>query len=295
MTTATKGTKESMNKELSVAVELARRAGQAVMDVYATEFAVASKGHNDPVTEADRQANDLIVTGLKEAFPQDTVVAEESPPPDDLPASGRVWYVDPLDGTKEFIARNGEFSVMIGLAVNGQAQLGVVYRPEGDVLYAGTVGSEAWMEQQGIRSALVIKEQDAGRPLTLAVSRSHRHPMVEKISRALDVGNEIPSGSVGLKIGLIARGEADVYLEPGPYTKLWDSCAPEAILRAAGGAFTTILGQPLIYGEARSEASVKAQLANTHGLLASNGFCHERVVQALTPVVEELGLKPREA
>ena len=104
-----------------MAVELARRAGQAVMDVYATDFAVASKGHNDPVTEADRQANDLIVTGLKEAFPRDTVVAEESPPPDDLPASGRVWYVDPLDGTKEFIARNGEFSVMIGLAVNGQA------------------------------------------------------------------------------------------------------------------------------------------------------------------------------
>ena len=285
-----------MNEELAVAVELARRAGQAVMDVYATDFAVASKGHNDPVTEADRQANDLIVRGLKQAFPEDVVVAEESPPPDDLPAAGRIWYVDPLDGTKEFIARNGEFSVMIGLALNGHAQLGVVYRPEGDVLYAGAVGSEAWMEHGGLRTALVIKEQDSGRPLTLAVSRSHRHPMVEKISRTLGVEDEIPSGSVGLKIGLIARGEADVYLEPGPYTKLWDSCAPEAILRAAGGEFTTILGQPLIYGENRSpKALVRDQLANTHGLLASNGFCHERVVQALRPVVEELGLKPREA
>lgn len=280
-----------MNKELSVAVQLARRAGHAVMAVYATDFAVSSKGKNDPVTEADRQGNDLIVKGLTEAFPLDTVVAEESPPPDCIPASGRVWYVDPLDGTKDFIARNGEFSVMIGLAVNGHAQLGVVYRPEGDVLYAGAVGSEAWIERRGIRSPLVIKEQDAGRPLTLTVSRSHRHPMVEKIGRALGVGNEIPSGSVGLKIGLIARGEADVYLEPGPYTKLWDSCGPEAILRAAGGAFTTIHGQPLVYGKSLSpRASVKDQLANTHGLLASNGFCHERVVQALRPVVEELGL-----
>lgn len=279
-----------------MAVQLARQAGQAVMTVYATDFAVSSKGKNDPVTEADRQGNDLIVKGLNEAFPLDTVVAEESPLPEGLPASGRVWYVDPLDGTKDFIARNGEFSVMIGLAVNGQAQLGVVYQPEGDVLYAGVVGSEAWMERRGIRTPLVIKEQDAGRPLTLTVSRSHRHPMVEKISRALGVGNEIPSGSVGLKIGLIARGEADVYLEPGPYTKLWDSCGPEAILRAAGGAFTTILGQPLIYGASLSPTvSVKDQLANTHGLLASNGFCHERVVQALRPVVEELGLKPREA
>ena len=152
------------------------------------------------------------------------------------------------------------------------------------------------MEHGGLRTALVIKEQDSGRPLTLAVSRSHRHPMVEKIGRALGVEDEIPSGSVGLKIGLIARGEADVYLEPGPYTKLWDSCAPEAILRAAGGEFTTILGQPLVYGQApSSKALVRDQLANTHGLLASNGFCHERVVQALRPVVEELGLKPREA
>ncbi len=285
-----------MNKELSVAVQLARQAGQSVMAVYATDFAVASKGKNDPVTEADRQANDLIVKGLHEAFPLDTVVAEESPPSDGIPALGRVWYVDPLDGTKDFIARNGEFSVMIGLAVNGQAQLGVVYRPEGDVLYAGVVGSEAWMERRGIRSPLVIREQDSGRPLTLTVSRSHRHPMVEKIGLVLGVGNEIPSGSVGLKIGLIARGEADVYLEPGPYTKLWDSCAPEAILRAAGGEFTTILGQPLVYGESlSSRALVGNQFANSHGLLASNGFCHERVVQALRPVVEELGLKPREA
>ena len=284
-----------MSKELSVAVELARRAGQAVMDVYATDFAVASKGQNDPVTEADRQANVLIVKGLQETFPKDTVVAEESPIPDGIPGSGRVWYVDPLDGTKDFITRNGEFSVMIGLAVDGRAQLGVVYRPDGDVLYAGAVGSEAWMEQRGSRSPLAIKEQNVGRPFTLTVSRAHRHPMVEKIGRALGVGNEIPSGSVGLKIGLIARGEADVYLEPGPYTKLWDSCGPEAILRAAGGEFTTILGQPLIYGENPSPGTlVGDQLANTHGLLASNGWCHERVVHALRPFVEELGLKPRE-
>ncbi len=284
-----------MNRELSVAVQLARRAGQVVMDVYATDFAVASKGKDDPVTAADRQANDLIVKGLNEAFPVDTLVAEESPPPGSVQDSGRVWYVDPLDGTKDFIARNGEFSVMIGLAVDGQAQLGVVYRPEGDVLYAGVVGREAWMERRGIRSPLAIKEQKAGRPLTLTVSRSHRHPLVEKVGRVLGVGNEIPSGSVGLKIGLIAREEADVYLEPGPYTKLWDSCAPEAILRAAGGAFTTILGQSLIYGKSPSpRADVGEQLANTHGLLASNGFCHERVVHALRPVVAELGLKPRE-
>ena len=275
-----------MHKELSVAIELARRAGQVVMEVYATDFTVAYKGRNDPVTEADRQGNDLIVKGLNNAFPQDIVVAEESPSPDGVPIPRRAWYVDPLDGTKDFIAKNGEFSVMIGLAVNGRAQLGVVYRPEGDVLYAGAVGHEAWMEQQSNRAPLVIKESGSGRSLILTVSRSHRHPMVETVGQALGVENEVPLGSVGLKIGLIARGEADVYLEPGPYTRLWDSCAPEAILRAAGGEFTTILGQPLVYN--------LRQLANTQGLLATNGFCHERVVQALRPVVEKLGLKSRE-
>ncbi len=275
-----------MKKELAVAMELARNAGQVAMDVYTTNFAVAYKGNNDPVTEADQQGNDLIVKGLQEAFPHDTVVAEESAPLEVIPTPRRVWYVDPLDGTKDFIARNGEFSVMIGLAVNGQAQLGVVYRPDEDVLYAGAVGHEAWMEQQGILTPLVIEERDPGRSLILTVSRSHRHPLIKKIGQALGVGNEIPLGSVGLKIGLIARGEADVYLEPGPYTKLWDACAPEAILRAAGGQLTTILGQPLVYGF--------QQLANTHGLLATNGFCHERVVQSLRPVVDELGLKPRE-
>lgn len=269
-----------MKHELSVAVALARKAGQAVMDVYATDFAVAYKGKDDPVTEADRQGNDLIVKGLEEAFPHDLVVAEESPSPDGdgIPASRRVWYVDPLDGTKDFVARNGEFSVMIGLAVNGRAHLGVVYRPEGAVLYAGVVGDGAWMEHREKRTPLVIREKDSGSPLTLTVSRSHRHPLVETIGRALGIGNEIPLGSVGLKIGLIASGDADVYLEPGPYTKLWDACAPEAILRAAGGTLTTILGQPLVYDVGR--------LANTHGLLATNGFCHARVVQAVKPVAD---------
>ncbi len=279
-----------MEHELSVAVALARQAGQIVMDVYATDFAVAYKGANDPVTEADRRGNDVIVQGLREAFPHDVVAAEESAhpftsPDADAPTSTRrVWYVDPLDGTKEFIAGNGEFSVMIGLTVHGRAHLGVVYRPDGDVLYAGAVGTGAWMEQHGMRVPLAIAERDVGRPLIMAVSRSHRHPQADRIASMLEAGQEIPLGSVGLKIGMIARGDADVYVEPGPATKLWDACAPDAILRAAGGQFTTILGQPVAYGG--------LPLNNPHGLLATNGFCHERVVHALQPVVRELGLQP---
>lgn len=275
-----------MDKELSLVVEVVRQAGQIVMDVYATDFAVAYKSQNDPVTEADQRANDLIVKRLEQAFPHDLVVAEESPKPAVTQPTPRVWYVDPLDGTKEFISKNGEFSVMVGLAVNGRAQLGAVYRPCGDVLYAGIVGRGAWMEHENTRTSLVTQERDPGKPMTMTVSRSHRHPLLGTVSQALGVGREIPLGSVGLKIGLIARGEADVYVEPGPYTKLWDACGPEAILRAAGGQLTNVLGQPLIYGV--------PQLNNAHGLLATNGFCHARVVQALEPLLDTVRLKSQD-
>ena len=174
---------------------------------------------------------------------------------------------------------------MIGLAVNGQAKVGVVFRPDGDVLYAGVVGQEAWMETNGERTPLAVTVPEPSAAITLTVSRSHRNPMLEKIGRDIGVGKEVPSGSVGLKIGLIARGVADVYMEPGPYTKLWDGCGPEAILRAAGGQFTNVLGEQLHYG--------LTQLKNTHGLVATNGAYHEKVIKGLEPVAKELGLTPQ--
>jgi 3'(2'), 5'-bisphosphate nucleotidase len=276
----------SYAQEIDQAIRIARQAGTILMKIYATEFSVEFKGYKDPVTEADTQANALIVKELAQAFPQDLIVAEESPPPIEKSATSRMWYVDPMDGTKEFIAKNGEFSVMIGLAVNGQAHLGVVYRPDRDLLYAGVVGQEAWREQNSIQTSLTVDPTKESGSTTLTVSRSHRNPLVNKIKSILGVTQEMTCGSIGLKIGLIAEGKADLYLEPGPYTSLWDACGPEAILKAAGGEFTNVFGQPMQYGI--------AQLKNTHGIVASNGANHEQIIQALKPVVEELGLKRQE-
>jgi len=272
-------------RELSVAVDLARKAGKVVMEVYATDFSVSYKGASDPVTDADKRGNDLIVAGLEQAFPEDIVVAEESEPPVDSRAASRIWFVDPLDGTKEFVAKNGEFSVMIGLAIHGRAQLGVVYRPDGDILYAGVVGQGAWMEMGGQHTPLTVIEPKSLVAPTLVVSRSHRNPLLENICKDLGVEKEVSSGSVGLKIGLIARGIADIYIEPGPYTKLWDACGPDAILRATGGQFTNMLGEPLTYD--------LTQLKNTHGLVATNGAMHEKVINGLKPIAKELGLTPK--
>jgi 3'(2'), 5'-bisphosphate nucleotidase len=265
---------ENWSREIQIASDLARQAGRLIMTIYEQDFAVSYKGLNDPVTAADQQANTLIVEGLATNFPQDSIIAEESRPPLHLQRTGRIWYVDPLDGTKEFISRNGEFSIMIGLALNAQAQLGVVFRPTEDQLFVGITGQEAWMEHQGARHPLTATQAKDPHALSLVASRSHRSSHLSTIIRTLNIQNEFPMGSVGLKIGFIAQGGADCYMEPGPYTKAWDACAPEAILRGAGGCFTDVHGNPIQYGT--------NEFRNLHGVVGSTKDCHERVIQALT-------------
>ena len=261
-------------REIRIASTLARQAGEVIMSIYKKDFSVSYKGANDPVTEADQQANTLIVKGLMTAFPDDRVVAEESPLPLEAQTTGRVWYVDPLDGTKEFISRNGEFSIMIGLTLNARTQLGVVFWPTEDQLFAGITDQEAWMEHQGTRHPLKATQAKSPPALSLVASRSHRSPHLSAIKQKLNIQEEHPMGSVGLKIGFIAKGGADFYMEPGPYTKAWDACAPEAILRGAGGCFTDIHGNPIQYGT--------NEFRNLHGVVGSTKDCHERVLKTLT-------------
>ena len=259
--------------EIRIASTLARQAGEVIMNIYKKDFSVSYKGTNDPVTEADQEANTLIVKGLMTAFPDDRVVAEESPLPLEAQTTGRVWYVDPLDGTKEFISRNGEFSIMIGLTLDAKTQLGVVFWPTEDQLFAGITDQEAWMEHQGIRHPLKATQTKSPQALSIVASRSHRSPHLSAIKQTLNIQEEHPMGSVGLKIGFIAKGGADFYMEPGPYTKAWDACAPEAILRGAGGCFTDIHGNPIQYGT--------NEFRNLHGIVGSTKDCHERVLKTL--------------
>ncbi len=268
-----------LERELRVAEELARRAGEAVLGLYGTDVRVEAKGgrRSDPVTEADRRANALIVEGLRAAFPEDGVVAEESPDRSDALREGRVWYVDPLDGTKEFLARNGEFAVMIGLAVEGEARLGVLYQPARDKLYAGVVGRGAWLVQQGRRRSLrAERAADPARP-RLVVSRSHRSALVGRFAERAAVGEEVRSGSVGLKVGLIAEGRVDLYVHPSSRTYAWDACGPDAVLRAAGGFFGGLDGRLLRYGG--------AQLRTLRGLFA----CTADLLEPLRPLARSLG------
>lgn len=268
--------------EIETAVRLARAAAAEILAVYRTDFVVDSKGTEGPVTEADRRANALIVAGLRAAFPDDSVIAEETPAAQGPAAARRIWYVDPLDGTAEFVNRNGEFSVMIGLAVDGEARLGVVHQPGAGLLYAGVADAAAWSETDAGRAPLRVSGARALAALRLAVSRSHRSRVIDAVRRTLGIEQEIRCGSVGLKAGLVAAARADAYIEPSPFTSAWDACAPEAIVRGAGGRFTDLDGAPIRYQPGR--------LKNARGLVATNRACHDALIEALAPIV-----RPRSA
>lgn len=264
-------------RELDVAVEAARLGGAEVMARYGSTEAVAKPG-GSPVTEADYAACTAILDRIRHEFPDDAILCEESV--DDLGRlrRDRLWVVDPLDGTKEFLARNGEFSIMIGLVVGGSPVLGVVYRPDGDVLFAGVPGAGAWRVHGGETGRLRVRP--ANGPPRLVTSRSHADARVEAVAAQLRVADRRPSGSVGLKCALIASGEADVYVHPVSYMSEWDTCAPEAVLRAAGGQVSDCRGRPLQYN--------KADPRQRHGIIACVPGLLGRAVAAVAAAGVEL-------
>jgi 3'(2'), 5'-bisphosphate nucleotidase len=235
-----------LETELQVAIAAARAAGAAAMAHYGVAQATA-KADASPVTAADHAANAVILAALAEAFPADAVLSEESADSPFRLAAPRVWVVDPLDGTREFLAQNGEFAVMIGLAVGGRAELGVVYLPAGDVLYSAVSGGGARVEREGRRRGL--ERSAAGASLRVVGSRSHAEPLVERLCRELGITDVAPCGSVGVKCARIAEDQRDVYVHPVPYLKEWDTCAPEVVVREVGGWVGDCLGRPLRYNK----------------------------------------------
>ena len=229
-------------------VPLVREAGALVMRVYATDFAVEIKDDESPVTVADRCAEKVIVEGLVGLAPDIPVVGEEAASAGHVPdVSNRFWLVDPIDGTKEFISRNGEFTVNVALVDHGVPVLGLVLAPALGRLYAGAAGVGAWTEDRaGRRQIAVRRVPDAG--LTVVGSRHHGDDSaVAAFLAGRRVAEQRTVGS-SLKLCLVAEGAADVYPRFGR-TMEWDTAAGDAILRAAGGATRTLDGALLRYGK----------------------------------------------
>ena len=271
-----------LQREIDEAARIAREAGEILMEIYADDFDVKYKSASDPVTVADERANAYIVAELARLFPDDGIVAEETADRTGAIGKRRCWYVDPLDGTKEFIAKNGEFSVMIGLAIDGYAELGVVYQPEHDKLYRGVVGAGATLEQRGTTTALSVTTVADPSKLRLVVSRSHRDKATDTLVKTLGITHEQPSGSVGIKVGLIAEQKADLYVHPSNKSSRWDACAPDAILRAAGGVFLDLAGDRYRY-----EGS---DVQNHRGIFACNATSADAVLPVARELAREAGL-----
>ncbi len=274
----------AFGQELEVATRLAREAGQIVKTFYDVPPTIRWKDPTEPVTEADRAVNAYLVRQFGLAFPQDGILAEESKDDRARLKRHRVWIVDPLDGTAEFIAHNGEFCIMIGLAVEGKPVAGVVYQPIDDVLYAAAQGIGAYVEEYGDRFPLHVSRESSPARMRLVVSRSHRVPLTDAIIKALRPRKERSIGSVGLKIGLLARGRAEFYVHPNAGTKEWDTCAPEAIVREAGGIMTDCWNRPLEYNQ--------PDVVRHFGLLASNRVIHASLSARVAQVLDEAGVEP---
>lgn len=230
-------------------IDIARAAGRCVMEIHArATIDVRIKADASPVTLADEQAHALITERLAALTPDIVIVSEEAAAPTHPSApDGCFWLVDPLDGTKEFIRRNGEFTVNIALIDDGRPALGVVFAPALDQMYSGVAGSAAWLDDIHGRRALACRRAPA-EGLTVVASRSHGDTgALDAFLSRRKVAQRREAGS-SLKLCLIAAGEADVYPRFGR-TMEWDIAAGHAVLGAAGGRVELTDGSPLRYGK----------------------------------------------
>lgn len=226
--------------------EIAEAAGERILEVYrSSEFEVESKHDDTPLTRADRAAHEAIAAGLRRLTPELPQLCEEG---DEIDAATRrgwqnYWLIDPLDGTREFIKRNGEFTVNIALIDNSRPVLGVVHAPDLATTWSAAAGDRAYRyDPNGVQ---VISTRRAQPPLTVVVSRSHREAAIESILERLGEYRELSVGS-SLKICRVAQGEADLYPRFGP-TCEWDTGAAHCVLEAAGGSMMDVGLQPLRY------------------------------------------------
>ena len=235
----------TLEPELSLASDLAKKAGDAILAVRADAIASSSlKSDESPVTAADLAADAVIREGL--AATGDAIVTEETWKDGDIGKHPRAWFVDPIDGTEDFIKKSRDYVVQIGLCVHGAPALGVVYQPETGLLWRGVVADRRCERvEPGGASRTVAGRALPAKP-RIAISVSHPSAVADFVIQELG-GVSVWRGSVGLKVALIVDDEADAYVTASRRIKLWDTCAPAAVLLAAGGAVTTLAGAPLSY------------------------------------------------
>ncbi|MGD8428894.1 MAG: 3'(2'),5'-bisphosphate nucleotidase CysQ [Ectothiorhodospiraceae bacterium] len=231
---------------------LAREAGERIMTVYGRDFEVETKEDDSPLTEADTAAHERLMAGLQQLTPDIPILSEEGGVPSLEERGGwrDYWLVDPLDGTKEFIKKNGEFTVNIALIEDQRPVIGVVHAPALGKTYLGVKGKGAFIEDEGGRRPIHTRAVPEEDPMVLVVSRSHRGAAIDSLLERLPEHETTSVGS-SLKFCLVAEGEADLYPRFGP-TSEWDTGAAQCVVEAAGGRVTRVDLAPLAYNTKES-------------------------------------------
>jgi 3'(2'), 5'-bisphosphate nucleotidase len=236
-----------MKSLIDPVVALAEEAGRAVLEVYSSDFEVQSKEDNSPLTQADLASHHCIVAGLEVLTPGMPIISEESGLPEFEERSqwDRYWLIDPLDGTKEFVNRNGEFTVNIALIDNQKPVFGVVHVPIQDKTYVGCEGYGAERRNPDGSAESISVSAASARSVRIVGSRSHRGASLDAYLENLGEYDMIPMGS-SLKFCVIAEGGADLYPRLG-LTSEWDTAAAQAVVEQAGGQVVTLDGKPMKY------------------------------------------------
>jgi 3'(2'), 5'-bisphosphate nucleotidase len=272
---------QNFSRELELARTVAMEAAALVKSFKGRPLGVEHKAGGEPVSLADLESSALIVRRLAEAFPGDAILSEEVPDNRSRLKKSRVWMIDPIDGTRDFLRGDRGYVVMLGLCIEGRPTVGAVAQPTSGNVWIGALGTGAWKEYpDGKREPLRVSKIQDTKDIRLVSSKSHRTEYYERFRRALGITDELALGSVGLKVALVAEGSRDLYVYPGGQTKIWDSCGPEAILTAAGGTMTDSDGNAVCY--------TNLSLHNPRGLVASNGLVHPQALAAIAHLRAEI-------
>lgn len=257
----------SFNLDTQIAITAARKAAKEILDVYQTNFKSEIKD-GEPLTKADSRSNDVIIKELvSTGYP---ILSEESLDDSARLDKSKAWIIDPLDGTSDFVKKNGEFSVMIALVENKLPIVGVVYQPTEDIMYVAEKNKGAYRQVGDEWSKMEVSKVDKISQARVLMSKNHLAEQEEVFLDEMGIKKFVQHGSCGLKIAKIANNEADLYFSTTTRIKQWDTCAGACILFEAGGKITDMLGNDLIYNIAK--------LNHEKGILISNGNFSSQVI-----------------
>jgi 3'(2'), 5'-bisphosphate nucleotidase len=269
-----------LDRELEVAIRAARAAGRLILEHYADpENGLEMKPDQSPVTAADAAANASLVTDLSTAFPEDAILSEESPDDPVRFSRRRVWIIDPLDGTRDFLAKTGDFCVLVGLTVDNAPVLGVAYQPTRDALYHARKGGGAFLETGGATHAITTSRREQPTELRVGISRLNPDEGLGKVLAAAGLAPRAVQMGASVKHMALARGDLDAVMNLSPAEQEWDTCAPEVILTEAGCTVTDGDGKPFLYNQ--------KDLHRRRGSIASNGRCHSFMIRVMAPCLPE--------